>query len=267
MSEPFTTIAEAFSRTAAEYDVFASDHPHLSRMRKKVYAHLERFIPPGARILELNAGTGADAAELARRGYFVHATDIAPGMLERARAKAGHTSLSGRMTVQACSFTELGKVSGSPYDAVFSNMGGLNCMSDLSPITQQLPKVLKPGGTVTMVLMPPVCLWELAEILRGNPRLALRRLSRNGTPTHLQGLYFTAYYFTPRQALGWFGKDYEQLAMEGLSVITPTASSKNFARRHPRLYRMLAWLDDRLVTRAPWRGWGDFFILTVRLRP
>src|SRR5206468_643875 len=35
------TISKAFSRTAKKYDAFAEDHPHLTRMRSKVYAHVE----------------------------------------------------------------------------------------------------------------------------------------------------------------------------------------------------------------------------------
>ncbi len=259
-------VAEAFSRTAERYDAYAQDHPHLSRLRGKVYTHLERFVPAGARILELNAGTGTDAAELARRGFSVHATDISPGMLARARDKASRTEIAGRMTVQACSFTELDKMVGGPYDAVFSDLGGLNCVPDLSVTIRQLPQLLKPGGIVTWVLMPPICLWEMAEIFRGHPRLAFRRLAKHGTRSHLEGLFFGVYYFTPRQVIRWFGPGYDLLAVEGLAVLTPTAESKNFIRFHPHLYQALAWLDDRLAARPPWRGWGDFFILTLRLR-
>jgi hypothetical protein len=50
-------------------------------------------------------------------------------------------------------------------------------------------------------------------------------------------------------------------------VITPTAESKGLAKRHPRLYAALAWLDDRLSRVPPWRGWGDFFIVTLRYEP
>jgi SAM-dependent methyltransferase len=235
-------------------------------MRNKVYAHVQRFIPGGARVLELNAGTGTDAVELARRGYSIHATDVAHGMLARVHDKVRDFDLAGRITVQACSFTELEMIEGAPYDAVFSDLGGLNCIPDLTPVIRQLPHVLKPGGLVTWVLMPPVCLWEMAEVFRGHPRLAFRRLSKKGTRAHLEGLHFNVYYFTPGQVLDWFGPDYDCLAIEGLSVITPTAESKNFAKRFPRLYRTLAWLDDRLARQAPWRGWGDFFMITLRHR-
>ena len=103
-------IAEAFSRTAEKYDSFAEDHPHLTRMRNKVYAYLEHFTPKGARILELNCGTGTDAVELARRGYIIHAIDNAPGMLERLHDKVRRFDLGDKITFQQCSFTELDQI-------------------------------------------------------------------------------------------------------------------------------------------------------------
>ncbi len=267
MQNKFDTVAEAFSRTAEKYDSFADSHPNQTRMRNKVYAHVERFIPAGARILELNCGTGTDAVELARRGYQIHATDIAPGMLERLQAKVSKFDLAKQITFQQCSFTQLDQAQGAPFDAVFSDLGGLNCITDLSSVIQQLTKVLRLNGLITWVLMPPVCLWEMAEIFRGHPRLAFRRFARKGTRAHLEGLYFTVYYFTPEKVLRWFGNDYDCLAIEGLSVITPTAESKNFAKQYTPLYRILSWLDDRLASRKPWRGWGDFYIITMRYRP
>jgi ubiquinone/menaquinone biosynthesis C-methylase UbiE len=267
MDENFDSIAEAFSRTAEKYDTFAVDHPNQTRMRHKVYAHVERFIPAGSRILELNAGTGTDAVALARRGYTVHATDIATGMLDRLRDKIQRFDLHTKITVEQCSFTELQNIEGAPFDAVFSDLGGLNCIPDLSPVIAQLPKVLRPGGVVTWVLMPPVCLWEMAEIFRGHPKLAFRRFSRSGTHASLEGLNFIVYYFTPEKVLEWFGKEYACLSIEGLSVITPTAESKNFAKRYTRLYRTLSRIDDRLALHRPWRGWGDFFIISMRYLP
>src|SRR5512141_2242940 len=157
MENKFDTIAEAFSRTAEKYDAFADDHPNQTRMRNKVYPHIQRFVPAGSHILELNCGTGTDAVELARRGYHIHATDIAPGMLERLQDKIDRYDLNERITWQQVSFTELDQAQGAPFDAVFSDLGGLNCIPDLSPVIAQLPKILKANGLVTWVLMPPVC--------------------------------------------------------------------------------------------------------------
>ena len=263
---PLETIAEAFSRTAEKYDSFAKNHPHLTRMRNKVYSHVMRFIPHSSRILELNAGTGTDAVQLAQRGYFIHATDIAPGMLNRLREKVDELRLHDRVTMEVGSFLALEDMQGGPFDAVFSDLGGLNCISDLSPVIRQLPTILKPGGIVTWVLMPHFCLWEMAEIFRGNLSLAFRRFSRGSVRASLEGLNFDVYYFSPGQVMQWFGNDFQLLALEGLSVITPTAESKNFARWYPRVYRVLSWLDDKLSPHWPWNGWGDFYILTMRYR-
>ncbi len=260
-------ISEAFSRTAEKYDAFAVDHPNQTRMRNRVYSHLTRLTPTGSHILELNCGTGTDAVELARRGYTVHATDIAPGMLNRLRSKVSGLGLHEQVTVEERSFLSLLDIPGAPFDAVFSDLGGLNCIPDLSPVIRQLPAVLKPNGIVTWVLMSHVCLWEMAEIFRGHPRLAFRRFARRAVRSHLEGLHFDVYYFSPAQTVQWFAEEFELIALEGLSVITPTAESKNFATRHPRVYGALSWLDDLLAPRWPWNGWGDFYIVSFQYRP
>lgn len=264
---PFAEIAEAFSLTAEKYDRFGEDHPNLTRMRQKVYDHVLRWSPPGARILELNAGSGTDAVALARRGFRVHATDIAPGMLKRLREKIDGDGSGDRVTVQECSFLALDHVRGGPFDAVFSNLGGLNCTPDLRPVTQSLPGLLRPGGVVIWVLMPPICLWELAMAFTGNLRFAFRRLARGGTRAHLEGRYFRVHYFTPRQVIASFGPQFQPLAVEGISVLAPPAEIKELPKRHPRLYSTLCRLDDRLARRAPFSGWGDFFVVALRYVP
>lgn len=260
------TIADAFTRTAAKYDAFSESHPHLARMRQKVYSTFERYVPSGSRVLELNAGTGTDAVHLADRGYHVHATDIAPGMLARIRDKVALLERRGRVSVQDCSFLELDRVSGGPFDAVFSNLGGLNCTADLRPVVRGIDNVLAPDGIAVVVIMPPICLWELALVFTGQFRLATRRVSRRGTLAHLEGNEFPVYYHTPRQVAAAFGPGYETLTVEGLSVLTPTAESKNLAKSHARVYRALAWLDDHVAGQPPFRSWGDFCVVVLRRR-
>jgi hypothetical protein len=188
-------------------------------------------------------------------------------MLARLQAKAADPSLDGRVTWEERSFTDLAGVDGAPFDAVFSNLGGLNCTDDLRPVIEQLPTVLRPGGTVTWVLMPPICLWELGLAFTGQFGLAFRRLRRGGTRAHLEGRYFDVHYYTPDSVVKAFGPDYAALGIEGLSVMTPTAESKGLARRHRTLYRALARLDDAVAPRWPARAWGDFYILSLRYRP
>lgn len=263
-TEHWRLVAEAFSRKALEYDVFGRDHPNLTRMRERVYAHLDAPLPPGARILELNAGTGTDALRLARRGYHVHATDLAPGMVAAIEQKARTVGLDDRLTVQRCSFTQLEQVTHGPFDAVFSNFGGLNCVEDLRLVTRPLGKLLVRGGVVTWVIMPPICPWEWLQVLHGDRHTAFRRLRRGGVLAHVSGISFRTYYFTPHRVIEAFGRAYQVLRLEGLSVFAPPADRKEFARKHPGWYRALVRIDDWLASLPPFRSWGDFFILSLR---
>ncbi len=263
----FEHVAQAFSYKANIYDEFGKDHPNLERMRQKVYGHVLRFIEPGARILEINAGTGTDAAFFAGQGYSVHATDLSPGMLASIEAKIEQRHLQGRLTAELCSFTNLSAVKGKPFDYLFSNFGGLNCIADLTLVTRQIPELLKPGGRLTWVVMPPICPWELAQVFKGDFQFAFRRLRKGGIQANVEGVRFHVSYFTPGQVLRALGSQFHLLELEGLSVFAPPADHKDFAIHSPKLYSELIRLDNRLANLPLLRSCGDFFILSAEYCP
>lgn len=264
MTEP--AAAEAFTRKAGLYDAFGQGHPNLERMRTRVRTCIESFAAPGARLLELNAGTGGDALYFAERGYSVLATDIAPGMLAAAREKARRAGLEDRLVVRELSFTELDRLDAGRFDLVYSNMGGLNCTPDLAAVTRHLPLVIAPGGVVVFVIMPRVCPWEWLGILRGDWRTAVRRLRKGGVLANVEGVRVPTWYFSARQVQKAFGPEFERIELENLSLFTPPADHKGFAFRRPRLYRLLAAADETFSRLPVLRGWGDFFILAMRRR-
>lgn len=258
----YAAVAEAFSRKALVYDAFGENHANLARMRRKFYDHIEGVMTPGGHLVEINAGTGQDAVELVGRGFRVHATDFAPGMIAQMREKAARLAMPHRLTVQALSFTELERVEGGPFDGLYSNSGGLNCIADLTAVTRRLPEVLKPGARVTWVIMPRICPWEIAVIPK-DPRVGTRRWRRRGTMAHVEGVHFMTYYHSAAQTQRAFGPRFRRVRLQGLSVFTPTADNKTFAVNHPRLYEGLVRVDNRLSDYYPFNGWGDFFILTM----
>jgi hypothetical protein len=180
-------------------------------------------------------------------------------MLERAQAKARDVSLDGRVTVQRCSFLHLEEVTGGPYDGVLSNLGGLNCVPHLRDVSRGLARSVRPGGVAVLVVMPPICLWELAMGMT-------RRLRRGGTVAHLEGRHFPVYYFGARRLARDFAPAFDVVDVSGLSVVTPTAESKGLAVRHPRVYSALARIDDVVSPLWPFSRWGDFSIVVLRRR-
>lgn len=260
-------VAEAFSRKALVYDSFGQNHEHLDYMRQKVRSHVLALLHDGDHILELNAGTGADAVFFAQKGYPVHAIDLSPGMVAEIKRKVSQYHLGESLTVQQCSYTELEQVKSGPFQVVFSNMGGVNCTHDLSLITRNLKSLLAPGGIVTWVVMPHICPWELLQVFRGNLKTAKRRLSNSGTLANVEGVHFWTYYYSPGQVMRAFGSDFHPIKLQGLSVFTPTADVKYFSVHHPHFYRFLRALDERLSNLPPFNSLGDFFILSLKYLP
>ncbi|HJS19392.1 MAG TPA: class I SAM-dependent methyltransferase [Anaerolineales bacterium] len=261
----FETVAEAYNRNADKYDEFIENNPNLMRMRQKVYAHVTALLSEGARLLDLACGTGTDAFWFAQHGYSVHGIDISDGMLDRARKKAKQLGLESRATFEHLSYTNPGELDRDQFDCVFSNFGGLNCVSDLKLVADQVRPFLKGKAFIIWALMPPFCLWESAMMLRGRFQLATRRFSGKST-VHKEGLDYPVYYYTPKQVEQAWGKDFQLVSVRALSVITPPATNKDFAIRRPRIFDSLSRLDDALESRYPFKYWGDFTIVTLRLK-
>jgi len=260
----FDSINRGFSAKALVYDDYGADHPVILWARAQVRRHLMALVPPPAHILELAAGTGADAAFLAEHGYRVHATDLADGMVAETRRKIEALGLADRLTAQQVSFTELEAVTGGPYDLIFSNFGGLNCVPDLTAVTRGLPRLLKPGGFVTLVVMPPICPWELAQAVRGDFKTAFRRLHPGGVMARVAKAHFMTYYHRPVQLLRALGSEYRRVALRGLSLFSPPSYLEKFSRRYPHLFRRLTALDERCGSWPLLNAMGDFFLLTVQ---
>jgi len=257
----------AFSAQAPNFDSYEKRNVILQWMRRQVYKHVEEFLSPGDSIFELNAGTGIDAVYFARKGHPVFAIDNAGGMLKELETKVRSFHLENKIQFMACSFTELQKLPGYSFDHVFSNFGGLNCIADLRTVTHELPRFLKPGATITLVVMPHVCPWELLHIVAGNSKLAFRRFSKNGTPASIEGHTFLTYYFSPRDVVQSFGDRFRLVKLRGLASFSPPPYMIDYAERHPRFYKALTRLDERCSTLFPFNRWADHCIITLRYLP
>jgi len=253
-----------FSRKAEVYDAYCEGHPVICWARDVVRREVIQHLKIGESILELNAGTGADAAYFVQQGYHVHATDVAGGMISAIQNKIKISNAQDRFTVQKVSFTELEKVKGAPYDLVFSNFGGLNCIPDLHAVTKFLNQLVKPGGYVVWVVMPPVCPWELAQILRGRFHVAVRRLNPNGVLANVEGAQVMTWYYSPSKVIEAFMPEFQLVQKQALSLFCPPSYMDRFPHRFPRLTRFLLQLDGQLGRRFPFHNFGDFVAYTFR---
>jgi ubiquinone/menaquinone biosynthesis C-methylase UbiE len=260
--------AEAFSKQAPVFDKIYGTDPAIQYKRKRIREHVERFIQPGSRILELNAGTGEDAIYFARLGHHVHATDISPAMQHSLIEKIEQQQLSASVTHELCSFTELEKLKDKgPYDYVFSNFAGLNCTGRLDKVLRELNGLLKPGGYATLVLLPKFCIWEFLLLFKGHFRTAFRRFSgKKGTKAHIEGVHFRCWYYNPSYVRKKMRNEFQFSRLEGLCSLIPPSYFEGFSVRHPRLYGFLRKKEEKNKTKWPWRSAGDYFIMTMQKR-
>ncbi len=188
-------------------------------------------------------------------------------MIYQLKCKAERNNLNNLISVQQCSFTELDKISCGPFDYIFSNFGGLNCTPDLREVTKFFPDLLKKKGKITMVLMPRVCPWEIALIFRGHLKTAFRRFKKSGHKSHIEGIYFNTFYYSPRQAVKALGEKFKIIKLQGLASLTPPPYMENFPVRFPAIYKNLNKFDKYFSNYFPFNHLADHFILTAEYLP
>ena len=151
MSTPPPTIDQIKSNMRSTW--MAGD---FGVVAKTIAAGADEFIdnlriPAGARVLDIACGTGNTALPLARRGCIVTGVDIAPNLLEQARARAAEEHL-------AITFDE-GDAEALPYghgtfDAVTTMFGAMFAPRP-ELVASECARVLRPGGLLAMANWNP----------------------------------------------------------------------------------------------------------------
>ena len=271
MNEPVNHINEqqvalAFTGQSAIFDQLYATNGIVAYKRERVRQFLLKYLRPGSRILELNAGTGDDAIFLAKQGHHVHATDISTGMQARLKEKVLSQGMNAYVSQELCSFTSLEKLTDKgPFDCIFSNFAGLNCTGDLQKVLASFDFLLKPGGIVVLVVLPRFCLWETLLMFRGKFKTASRRFfSSGGRKAKIDGAFFTCWYYSPGFIRHALKKEFELKELEGLCTIVPPSYIENFPEKFPGLYGWLCRMENRLKGRWPWKYIGDYYIISLQ---
>jgi len=258
--------ALAFSKQSVVFDQLYQNNAIIQYKRDRVRRHLLPILPPNAYILELNSGTGDDAIWLAQQGYRVHATDIASGMQEVLSTKVKLAAMDGKVTSELRSFTDLANLQQKgPYDCIFSNFAGLNCTGELKKVIDSFPSLLKPGGIITLVLLPKFCLWECALALKGRFKTATRRFfANNGRSARVEDEFFKCWYYNPSAVTAYSKTEFRLMHLEGLCTFVPPSYIEHFPEKHPTMYARLLRLEEKWKSNWPWRGVGDYYVITLK---
>jgi len=256
-----------FDVAAATYDN-SFTHTQIGKLqRQRVYYYIRKHTQhtPQQKILEVNCGTGVDAIWLAQQGHEVLATDISLNMLEKAKE---NTRVSNAIAFKQLDVSQLNKASFEhPFDMIFSNFGGLNCINakDLAHFFDTSHSLLNEKGILTAVLMPKKCLWErLYFISKGQFKKAFRRNTTISISANVDGAAVKTWYFNPKEVLKMTTERFTLETCKPIGFMVPPSYLEPFFRNKGRMLSFLGWLDRNLTYFNWLSSYADHFILILR---
>jgi ubiquinone/menaquinone biosynthesis C-methylase UbiE len=150
--QPIAARAQAAYHAAADH----YDQPALGFWDKFGHRTVARLdLSPGARVLDVCCGSGASAlpaAERAGPAGWVLGVDLAPGLIDLARAKAEQRGLT-QAEFRVGDFGELAE-DGASFDAVVC-VFGIFFMPDMPGAVRRLWRWVRPGGRLAITTWGP----------------------------------------------------------------------------------------------------------------
>lgn len=262
---PTPAAGMAFDALAGEYDEKFTTSLIGRAQRKVVWEILDRTFSSGDKILELNCGTGEDALHLARLGISVVACDASARMLDVARCKSAAERVCGSISFHQVASEHIEEIAyRAPFDGVFSNFAGLNCVEDLGHVSDDLARLIRPGGFMLLCLCSRTCLSEIMYYgFQLKWKEALRRC-RGHARIPVRGVEVAVQYPTLRQLKRIFSPWFALQDVRAVGLAIPPSYLEAWVSRHQVLFRALVRLD-RVLHRLPWfRTLGDHVLLTFQ---
>jgi SAM-dependent methyltransferase len=247
-----------FDSAALTYDAQFTDGLPGRWLREQVRAYFP--FQSGQSVLELGCGTGEDAIYLADHGMTVTATDASTMMLTVARQKANGRDID----FQRLDLNDLTRTGLTIYDGVLANFGVLNCVDDRRRLAAFLADHTRPGARLILVIMAPLCAWEIGwHLLHGKPREAFRRL-RPEEMAHAGGdEMLPVWYPTPGRLRREFAPAFRHHRTRGIGTLLPPSYLAHLIERYPATFARIARLD-RLMTRLP--HLSDHYLIELERR-
>lgn len=131
------------------YTMLSDYYDDIFHTKHKAVACIQEEIPcrNRTRLLDLAAGTGAEALALARDGYDMTATDTNPVMVKTMKAKADKASI--RLNVKLQNMMELSYTESNSFDGIYcigNSFVHLPGTGEMVKVLNAVYNALKPGG-------------------------------------------------------------------------------------------------------------------------
>ena len=256
---------EVFDQAAIHYDSEFSQTPVGLLQREQVRRYLNSWLGESMRILEINCGTGEDAMYLAAQGHSVLATDSSKKMIELCQDKMEKTD-KNRLEFQQLGFAHLDNLtSRGPFDLVFSNFSGLNCVNpaETERIFRSVSSLLTANGLFFAVYFGTRCLWERWYFgIKGDAK-KYRRSENKPAKTLISGNEAEIWYYRPETIKRLGAGKLEVLGQRPVGLFTPPSYLNFLLVKYQWTKRLFRFLDQYLAF-PRWANYADHYAIVLR---
>lgn len=251
-----------FDISAKNYDTVFTFSEIGKAQRNRVYHFLKEDIlkKHTLNILELNCGTGEDAYYFTEKGHTVLATDISLEMIKVAKEKH-HNS---KVRFQELDITKINSETFSEkFDLIFSNFGGLNCLSksELASFISMSVTLLNPSGKMILVIMPKSCLWERFYFaVKGEFKKVFRRNTNEPLFANVEGHKVPTWYYNPKEVTSLSSSNYKTIAIKPVGITIPPSYLESYFLRKKGLLKLFVKLE-KLFSNRFWAKYADHYLI------
>lgn len=251
---------EQFDSAASDYDLVFTDSCVGKAQRSQIWRYVDRYLTPTAQnVLEINCGTGADAKMWLERGKNIVATDLSTEMLRVAQKKAPEIHF------EVLDVNNLGSMRGD-FDTLFSNFGGLNCLSaeELKTFFLNSAQILDSGNQMGLVIMGKKCLWDRFYMLfKRRFRDQNRRNTNEAVAVNVEGDDVPTWYYSPDQIEEFAEAYFETITIRPIGLFVPPSYLAPAFEKRKGLFNVVKWLD-RQFTNKNLSNSADHFLIVLK---
>ncbi|MES2678435.1 MAG: class I SAM-dependent methyltransferase [Bacteroidota bacterium] len=254
----------SFDSYARQYDAHFTFSPIGLIQREQVYKQLIPLLSKNKNLLELNCGTGHDAHQLISHLKSVLATDISPEMIAQCISKKSHETPDLRFAVKS---VQQIKSELQTANFVFSNFGGLNCLSpdDIKAFAQNCLDETGKDTELFFVVLGRKCVWEkLYFLMKFDLARVFRRKKKIGVATKINENEFSTWYYSPREIEQLFGPAFRAQSCGPIGLFVPPSYLNTFFGNKKLLLRLLGDMDQFFCKFKMLADYGDHFYIHLK---
>ena len=249
-----------FDHAAKTYDLQFSQTGIGLAQRAQVWRNIQTVIgkSESPSILEINCGTGDDAFRWSQNHSKVLATDISPQMVSLAQTKYPTLSFEVLDSRKLNALT-------SKYDVIFSNFGGLNCLSpqEIKDFFTNAHKRLNDGGRLILVVMGKKCTWDrFYHRIKGQKKDVNRRNTASSLAVDVNGEKVSTWYYSPSELNQMAGPKFERKRTAPIGLFVPPSYLSPFFKSKQIFLGVLKGLD-RLFPFRSLSNYADHYFMCL----